>query len=160
MIVIGAPEERLALAKKWGANRVINIDELTDPARRKDLIFEMTGGRGPEIVIEASGVPAAFNEGLEIIQKGGRYLVLGQTSADTVPVAPGMITGKGITVIGSVSAAIPHFYKALQFIKNRQKKYPFADIVTTRYPLEEINDALANMASGKEIKPAIDNRDR
>jgi D-arabinose 1-dehydrogenase-like Zn-dependent alcohol dehydrogenase len=95
-----------------------------------------------------------------MMQKGGRYLVMGQTSAATIPVAPGIITGKGLTVVGSVSAAIPHFYKALQFIKNKRTKYPFANIVTTKYRLEQINDALANMASGMEIKPVIDNRGR
>lgn len=158
--VIGAPEGRLELAKKWGAGHVINIDKMKDAAERKDQVMALTHGRGPEVVIECSGAPAAFNEGLDMIQKGGRYLVLGQTSADTIPVAPGIITGKGLTVVGSVSAAIPHFYKALQFIKNKRTKYPFADIVTTKYPLEQINDALANMASGKEIKPVIDNRER
>ena len=42
----------------------------------------------------------------------------------------------------------PHFYKALQFIKNKRTKYPFANIVTTKYRLEQINDALANMGIG------------
>lgn len=160
IIVVGAPAGRLELAKKWGATQVINIDEAKDPARRKEQILALTNGRGPEVVVECSGVPAAFNEGLEMIQKGGRYLVLGQTSATTLPVAPGLITGKALTIIGSASAAIQHFYKALQFIKNNRTKYPFADIVTTKYRLEDINDALANMATGKEIKPVIDNRGR
>jgi threonine dehydrogenase-like Zn-dependent dehydrogenase len=150
----------LDLAKKWGASHVINIDDVKDPTQRKEQVLALTHGRGPEVVIECSGIPAAFNEGLDMIQKGGRYLVMGQTSAATIPVAPGIITGKGLTVVGSVSAAIPHFYKALQFITNKRTKYPFADIVTTKYHLEQINDALANMASGMEIKPVIDNRGR
>ena len=160
VIVIGAPAGRLELAKKWGASHVINIDDVKDPAQRKEQVLTLTHGRGPEVVIEGSGIPAAFNEGLDMIQKGGRYLVMGQTSANTIPVAPGIITGKGLTVLGSVSAAIPHFYKALQFIKNKRKKYPFAGIVTTKYRLEQINEALANMALGMEIKPVIDNRGR
>ncbi len=160
VIVIGAPKNRLDLAKAWGASEVINIDEMKDPKQRKEQVLALTEGRGPELVIEGSGVPAAFNEGLDMIQKGGRYLIIGQTSATTIPVAPGIITGKGLTLVGSVSAAIPHFYKALQFIKKRKEKYPFADIVTHKYRLEQINEALTNMASGVEIKPVIDNRDR
>jgi len=158
VIVVGAPQKRLELAEKWGARHVLNIEEISDPAARKEQILDLTHGRGPEVVVECSGVPAAFNEGLDVIQKGGRYLVLGQTSARTIPVAPGMITGKGLTVVGSVSAAIQHFYRALQFVKNNREKYPLADIVTTKYPLDKINEALANMASGEEIKPVIDNR--
>lgn len=160
VIVVGAPAGRLDLAKKWGASAVINIEEVTDPAARREQILALTNGRGPELVVEGSGVPMALNEGLDIIQKGGRYLVLGQSSAATIPVAPGMITGKGLTLIGSVSAAIQHFYKALQFIKHRRMKYPFADIVSHKYQLEQINEAFADMQSGKAIKPVIDNRGR
>jgi threonine dehydrogenase-like Zn-dependent dehydrogenase len=160
VIVIGAPDNRLELAKKWGANHTINIEEITEPAKRMEIVMDITDGRGPEVVIEGSGVPEAFNEGLDMIQKGGRYLVLGQSSAKTIPVAPGIITGKGLTVIGSISAAIQHFYKALQFIKNKREKYPFDEIVSTKYRLEEINEAFANMAAGKDIKPVIDNRNR
>jgi L-iditol 2-dehydrogenase len=160
VIVVGAPTGWLELAKRWGASHVINIDEVKDPGARKQQILALTNGRGPELVVEGSGVPMAFNEGLDLIQKGGRYLILGQSSAATVPVAPGMITGKGLTLIGSVSAAIQHFYKALQFIKARRAKYPFADIVSHKYQLEQINEAFADMQSGKAIKPVIDNRGR
>jgi hypothetical protein len=59
---------------------------------------------------------------------------------------------------GSVSAAIPHFYKALQFIKNKRTKYPLPTSSLTKYRLEQIIDAPANMALGIEIKPVIDNR--
>jgi threonine dehydrogenase-like Zn-dependent dehydrogenase len=160
VIVVGAPTGRLELAKKWGASEVINIEEVKDAAARRAQIMTLTNGRGPELVIEASGVPAAFVEGLDMIQKGGHYLVLGQSSAATIPVAPGIITGKGLTIIGSVSAAIQHFYKALQFIKTRRTKYLFGDIVSHKYQLEQINEAFADMHSGKAIKPVIDNRAR
>ena len=160
VIVVGAPANRLALAQKWGADHVINIEEVPDANDRKAQILELTDGRGPEVVIECSGVPMAFNEGLEMIQKGGRYLVMGQTSPHTISMAPGLVTGKGINIIGAAGASIPHYYQALQFIKNKRNKYPFADIVTHKFSLEDINEAYAIMASGAAIKPIIDNRDR
>jgi threonine dehydrogenase-like Zn-dependent dehydrogenase len=124
------------------------------------MILELTQGRGPENVVEATGVPAAFSEGLELIQKGGKYLILGQTSAVTTPIMPSRINEKALTIVGSISAHIVHFYKALQFIKTHRAKYPFADIVSGTYQLEEVNEALANMGSGREIKAVIDNRGR
>ena len=160
VIVIGAPETRLDLALKWGAHHVINIDKVKDPGRRKDAVLALTGGRGPEVVVECAGVPAAFGEGIDMIQKGGRYLVMGQTSAVTIPFAPGLVTGKGVTIVGASGASIPHYYKALQFLKNKRTKYPFGDIVTHKFRLEEVNEALAVMASGEAIKPVIDNRGR
>jgi len=159
-IVIGAPQARLDLAKRWGADHVINIEEIKTPTERKEVILDLTNGRGPEVVVEGSGVPTAFNEGIDFIQKGGRYLVLGQSSAGLTSFMPSLLTSKCLTIVGSASAAIPHFYKALQFIKNKRNKYHFADIVSNKYRLEQINEALANMAAGKEIKPVIDNRDR
>ena len=83
-----------------------------------------------------------------------------QTSAATIPVAPGIIVGKNLSVIGSASADITHVYRALLFIKNKRTKYPFADLVSNKYQLEQINEALANMEAGAEIKPVIDNRNR
>ncbi len=160
IIVVGAPQNRLELAKRWGADHVINIDEVKSAEERKEIILSLTQGRGPENVVEATGVPAAFAEGLEFIQKGGKYLILGQTSEGLTPIMPSRINGKALTIVGSVSAHIVHFYKALQFIKTHRDKYPFGDVVSGKYRLEEANEALANMASGKEIKSAIDNRGR
>jgi L-iditol 2-dehydrogenase len=160
IIVIGAPKNRLELAKRWGADHVIDIDEVTSAEDRRKMVLDLTHGRGPENVVEATGVPAAFAEGLELIQKGGKYLILGQTSAVTTPIMPSRINEKGLTIVGSVSAHIVHFYRALQFIKTNRQKYPLGEIVSGKYRLEDVNEALANMASGKEIKPVIDNRGR
>jgi len=160
IVVVGAPKSRLGLAKRWGADHVIDIDEVKSADDRSQMILDLTQGRGPENVVEATGVPAAFAEGLEFIQKGGKYLILGQTSAESTSIMPSRINEKALTVVGSVSAHIVHFYRALQFIKTNRRKYPFGDIVSGKYQLEQINEALANMASGQEIKPVIDNRSR
>jgi L-iditol 2-dehydrogenase len=158
VIVVGAPAGRLELATRWGATHTINIDEVRDAPARRDQILALTSGRGPEVVVECSGVPIAFNEGLDMIGKGGRYLVMGQTSATTIPMAPGVITGKGLDIVGGSGASIPHYYKALQFIKNKRHKYPFGEIVTHKFALEDIMKAYDVMASGVAIKPVIDNR--
>ena len=142
-IVVGAPQKRLDLAKKWGATDVINIDEIPDSSQRRNQILDLTDGRGPDVVVEASGVPVAFNEGLEMVRKGGRYLVIGQSSAGvTIPIAPAIIMYKGLDIVGSLSGMIRHFHTALQFIMNKRAKYTFADIVTNKYSLEQANDAL------------------
>ena len=156
IIVVGAPALRLDLAKKWGATEVINIEEMPDPAERKREILKLTDGRGPDIVVEASGVPAAFREGMDMVRRGGRYLVIGQTSMEAeIPVVPGVVMQKHLQIIGNSSATIGHYYTALQVIKNRRNKYPFADVVTNKYKLEQINEAVSAMKRGQEIKPVI-----
>lgn len=159
-IVIGAPKERLELAKKWGADHVINIEEVPDPAERKAIILSLTKNRGPELVVECSGFAPAFNEGIDMVQKGGRYLIIGQTSPTPITFTPYTILQKNLQIIGSGGAIINHFYKALEFIKSRKSDYSFGEIVSRKYRLEDINEALENMQAGREIKPVIDNRDR
>jgi len=156
IIVIGAPALRLDLAKKWGATEVINIEEEPDAAERNKKILQLTDGRGPDVVIEASGVPVVFREGMDMVRRGGRYLIIGQTSMEAeIPVVPGMVMQKHLQIIGNASATIGHYYKALQLILNRRKKYPFADIVTNKYKLDQINEAVSAMKRGQEIKPVV-----
>ena len=155
VIVVGAPAERLELAKEWGATHTIDIFEVTDAKKRLEMIREYTGGRGPEVVIEASGFPPAVEEGLEMIKKGGKYLILGQTSLKETTFIPHYILQKNLTVIGSGGAEIRHFYRAMQFIKSRQKKFDFGKMVSSKYCLNDINVAFANMKAGKDVKAAI-----
>jgi L-iditol 2-dehydrogenase len=156
IIAVGAPALRLELAKKWGATEVINIEEMPNPAERNQEILKLTDGRGPDIVVEASGVPAAFREGMDMVRRGGRYLVIGQTSMEAeIPVIPGLLMQKHLRIIGNASATIDHYYTALQLIQNQRNKYPFADIVTNKYNLDQINEAVSAMKNGREIKPVI-----
>ena len=157
MIVVGAPAtEALNLAKKWGADHVIDIEKIPDPAKRKEAILKLTDGRGPDIIVEASGALAAIREGMDIVRKGGRYVVIGQSSFTAeATFVPGLIMLKHLEIMGSTSATISHFYKAIEFIKNKRSRYNFASVVTTKYPLNQINEAIAAMMSGKEIKPVI-----
>ncbi|MGD0794556.1 MAG: zinc-binding dehydrogenase, partial [Dehalococcoidales bacterium] len=108
-----------------------------------------------DIVVEASGVPIAFGEGLDMIRRGGRYLVIGQTSPQTITMAPGTIVLKHLEIIGQCGAEISHYYQALQIIKNNRQKYPFGDIITHKYNLDQVNEAYASMEAGSNIKPAI-----
>jgi L-iditol 2-dehydrogenase len=156
VIVVGAPTLRLNLAKRWGADHVINIEEIPDAAQRRTAILKLTNGRGPDVVVEASGVPAAFREGMDIVRRGGRYLVIGQSSPSAEQsIIPGLFMLKHLEVIGNGSASISHFYKAIQFIKNKRNRYSFADLITNKYRLDQANEAILSMAAGKEIKPVI-----
>jgi len=156
VIVVGAPRKRLELAKKWGADHVMDVEEVPDSSQRLGEILELTEKRGADVVVEASGGRTAFKEGLEMVRKGGRYLVIGQGSLElTATMVPGRISMHHLEIIGNNSGLIGHYRKALQFIEDKQHKYQFADIVTNKYSLDQINDALAAMEAGKEIKPVI-----
>jgi len=152
-ISIGAPQARIALATKWGASHTINIEEVRDPRERIELVKKWTDGRGADLVIEAAGPPAAFEEGLEMVRRGGRFLVIGTTSGRSVQISPRRINKDMVEIIGVVSAHVAHFYKAMQFLQSN--RFNFADMITNRYPLADVNVALESMAALRDIKPAI-----
>jgi len=160
IIVIGAPANRLTLAKRWGATDTIDVDAVMEPEARLAMVLELTEGRGAQVAVECAGVPAAFNEGMDLLAKGGIYLVMGQTSTNPVEFSPNKLLAKQAVVLGSSSADITHYYRALKFIQRFRGTYPFAELITNTYKLEEINEALDNMQKGVDIKAAIDNRNR
>ena len=160
IIAVDAFDERLEFSKKWGATHTINLNEIKDPHERAEYVRSITNGIGAEVVIECSGVPAAFNEGLDYLAKGGTYLIMGQTSRRGVGVIPNDIMTKNACILGSGSADIRHFVKALKFIEAYREKYPFGELISTKYALEDLNGALASMLHGKDLKAAIDCRNR
>jgi L-iditol 2-dehydrogenase len=155
VIVLGAPAHRLAVAKRWGASDTIDIDEMPDPRGRRRLIREWTDGRGADIVIEVSGGASAFPEGIDIARRGGRYLVIGQVGDHQVSIAPRLVVEKQLTVIGVMSGNTEHYYKALQFLDHNRDRFGFAETLSNRYRLEQINDALEAMKGFREIKPLV-----
>ena len=155
IIVIGGPGPRLEVARRWGATHTLDIADEPDPAARAEIVREWTDGYGPDAVIEVSGAVSAFPEGLAMVRRGGRYLVVGQLHDREASIRPGEITRKHVRIIGSISASVAHYHRALQFIAHNWERFSWTDLISNRYPLEEINEAMRRMQRWEEIKPAI-----
>lgn len=156
VIVVGAPSQRLEVAKKWGASATIDISKIPDAMERHQMILDLTGKRGPDVIIEVSGAVSAVPEGLALIRSGGRYLLLGQTASHRVELQPSLITQRQVTVVGSFSGHGSEYWRALRFMEETREKYDFGLMLSGRYRLEEINEAINDMQSFKAIKPLID----
>lgn len=154
IIVIGSPAARLDMAREFGADECIPV-EGTTAAERLDRVLALTDGRGADIVMEFTGVPAAFNEGLQLARKGAKYLIVGQLGEGKTEIQPSMIVKKNINVIGSFSGDARSYSLALQFIDKHQKQFPFEKMITGRYKLDDVNLAMERMKSYQEIKPVI-----
>jgi L-iditol 2-dehydrogenase len=155
VIVIGGPGPRLDLARRWGADHTIDIAELPDPGERLEEVRHMTGGRGADAVIEVSGAPAAFGEGIGLLRAGGRFLVIGQIHGRSLPFDASSIVLKHAQVIGSLSASVDHYYAAMRFLSRRAGQFRWTDMISNHYVLDEVPAALSAMERQVEIKPAI-----
>jgi threonine dehydrogenase-like Zn-dependent dehydrogenase len=156
VIVIGAPRRRLEMAKRFGADHVVDLDHVRTPAERIALIRELTHGYGADVVLECVGLPPAVVEGMEMCRDGGKYLVLGHyCDAGSVAWNPHVVTRKQLSIFGSWSSEPRHMKMAIGFLAATRKQFPFAEMVSHRFSLEKTNEALAVSASGEAAKCAI-----
>lgn len=155
VIIMDGVKERLELAKRFGADTVININEVNTLEEREKLVKELTDGRGVELALEVTGFAGAFEEGLHHLAVMGRYVVIGiNSTAVSAAVSPGYITRKALTVYGVVRYLPEYLYKSLQFLDKYQDKYPFNDFSERTFALEELEEAL-NLSADKKITRAI-----
>ena len=79
VICVGAPESpRLALARRFGAEATVNIDEFQTPDARIKRIRDIVGGFGADLVMDCTGHPSAGPEGIEFLRDGGSDVEMGQ----------------------------------------------------------------------------------
>lgn len=154
-IVIGDPADRLELARSWGATDTLSVSDHPTPESRVEAITELTDGAGAEIVMEFSGARTAFKEGLAMVRRGGRFLVAGQVGPHTVEFEPTAITRGHIRIIGSFSASEAEYWRALEFMSDTQDKFDFDRLLSNRYELDKVTEALRGMQGLSEIKPVI-----
>jgi L-iditol 2-dehydrogenase len=154
IIAIGAPDERLAIARRWGAGETISIEEYDAPARLEE-VMRLTDGHGADVLFEASGGRGAVPEGLNMAARTGRYVLIGATGAGTQEIEPHRIINKGLTVLGSFSGDIDSFDKAMRFMVANPGGVNWQEVIGRRYPLEGLTEALTEMREMRDIKPVI-----
>ena len=100
-----------------------------------------TGGRGADAVLVAVAHPAVVTEALQAARPGGRVLLFAANDPVTRIEFPAAAVGiDEKEILGSYSAAVDLQEAAAELILH--KKLPVMDIVTHRFPLDRIQEAL------------------
>ena len=156
VILIGAPEARLGLGATLGADVGLDL-AATSAAERVAAVRDATGGRGADVVIEASGNPQAVREGFDVLRDGGTYVVAGHyTDAGEVPLNPHIdINRKHAIIKGQWGTDFHHLVGALRLLGRHRDRLPFASVIGGRYTLEEAGQALEDVAELKVTKAII-----
>lgn len=159
IIAIGAPADRLELATKLGATMTLNLEATTEE-ERQTLIREVTGGRGPDIAIEAAGSAWAVEEGLALVRDGGRYVIAGHyTNAGPSSInAHEQINRKHLEIRGCWGSEAGHFLRALSILDRHASALPFREIGTKVYGLGDLNQALSDAEAMRLPKALVDPR--
>ena len=156
VIVIDGIAERLELARAFGADELIHMEEYRTPKERLKRVRELTNRKGAEVVVELVGFPQVMEEGLNMLARGGRYLEIGNVSpGNTFELDPAMLVYNSRTIAAVIFYGPDTLKKALDFLSRTRDKYPFEKILSRTYPLEEIDKAFEEQDKGLVSRSAI-----
>lgn len=160
VLAIGAPADRLALARQMGADETFDL--ATSPAERLERVHALTGGHGADVVIEAAGSARAVEEGLNLVRDGGRYVIAGHyTNAGPSTInAHEQINRKHLEIRGCWGSEPTHFVRALDVLAQHAARIPWRAIGAKVYALDELNEALADAEAMKLPKALVAPRRR
>jgi alcohol dehydrogenase len=152
IVMIDTDANRLAAARALGATRILDASKETVVER----VMELTDGLGADVVIEAVGVPAAFDTCQAIVAPGGRIANVG-VHGKAVELHLERLWSHNITLTTRLvdTAATPMLMKLVESGKLR----PSA-LVTHRFPLGEVMkayDVFGNAAKERALKVVLAN---
>ena len=153
IIAVDGIPERLAIAKRLGADMTVNYRE-RDPV---EFIRELTGGRGADVAIEALGTPQTFESALRAIRPGGVLSSLGVYSGKLTMPLDAFAAGLGDHRV--VMTLCPGGKERMRRLLNvvASGRVDLRPLVTHRFPLDRIAEAYDLFAHQRDgvLKVAI-----
>lgn len=154
VIGIDCLPERLDLGLAMGCAKVINFGT-TDPVA---ALKGMTGGIGVDAVYESSGSMVAQRQAMEAAAIHGKICMVGFNGpmSQRADAAPSLYTliSKELTLMGSSIMPKQHHFEIIDFL--RKKHIDLEAMITHRFPLERIEEAMRLFDTGKTGKVVID----
>lgn len=137
IIAVDGNNDRLAMAKKLGADITLNFTEVDVV----DEIMKITGGRGVDSSIEALGLQSTFEQCLKILKPGGTLSSLGVYSEDLVIPMVHFASGLGDHTIRT--ALCPGGKERMRRLMNviESGRVDLSEMVTHTYALDDIVEA-------------------
>jgi threonine dehydrogenase-like Zn-dependent dehydrogenase len=129
-IGIDIDESKLSIASKAGAAHT--IDTRTESLHER--LAELTNGRGPDVVIEAIGLPQTFRAAVEEVAFTGRVVYIGYAK-EPVAYETRLFVQKELDIQGSRNALPEDFHQVIRMLEGH--RFPVVDAVSVVAPLEE-----------------------
>lgn len=153
VLVVARRLEQIDRAMMLGADEGILLGESSALIKE---VRSRTGGRGSDVVIEATGHPDAWELATHLVRKGGTINFFGGCPAGTkVGLDTSLLHYSEITCKGSFHHTPHHIRRALQFIANGN--VTAEHLVNHEEPLSHLPQVLSDLAHGRngQVKTAI-----
>ncbi|HTU30308.1 MAG TPA: NAD(P)-dependent alcohol dehydrogenase [Solirubrobacteraceae bacterium] len=138
VIVVDPSEKALALAGEMGADTTVRVDGHS----HVDTVREMTDGLGAEAIIDFVGEKGAIEDGIEMIRDGGFYYVIGYGENIDIPTID--VISREISFIGNLVGTYADLAELMTLTAEGK-----VTLHTSTYPLDAINDAMADLDGGR-----------
>jgi NAD+-dependent secondary alcohol dehydrogenase Adh1 len=138
IIVVDPNEKALALAKELGADHTVKVEG----SSHIETVQELTDGMGAEAIIDFVGEKGAVEDGVAMIQDGGFYYVIGYGQNIDIPTID--VISREISFIGNLVGTYIDLQDLMTLTAQGQ-----VTLHTTTYPLDAINDAMADLDNGR-----------
>lgn len=152
VIVTDMAESRLELAGKLGVHKTVRVGGEEDSA--EEVRKATDGGRGADVVIEATGLIDVWETSVKMARKGGLVLLFGGTrSGSILHVDATLLHYSQITIKGVFHTTPRHVKTALELLK--MGVISSEDFIQHEFPLEKLEEAILEHAAQKVIKNCI-----
>ncbi len=156
VILLGGPAHRLGTGQSLGADHVLDIG-ITSFDQRLGAVRELTGGRGADVTIEAAGEPEAVSQAMAVTRDAGTVVIAGQyTDAGDVSINPhALLNKKHLDVRGCWGTDLSHLYRAIGVMAKHHRRFPWTEMISREYSLDEAEEALRDVQSLSVTKALI-----
>ncbi len=158
IIAVDGEQKRLDFAKKMGATGFVNFKDHKGTEALAEAVKEAFGGYYADFGFQCTGSPIAHANIYKFIRSGGGLCELGFfINGGDASINPHFdICAKEITTVGSWVYTLRDYATTFDFLKRAKAiGIPVHELITHKYPLSEINEALNTNLKMEGLKIAI-----
>ena len=160
IVAVDGNEKRLAFAREMGADSTVNFKDYNGIEALTDGVKNAFGGYLADFAFQCTGSPAAHSNIYKFIRNGGGLCELGFfINGGDATINPHFdICAKEITTVGSWVYTLRDYATTFDFLKRAKAiGLPMQKLITHKFPLDKINEALQTNLSMQGLKIAIVN---
>ena len=161
IVAVDGEEKRLSFAKEMGADHTVNFKDHKGIEALTEAVKDAFGGYYADFAFQCTGSPIAHSNIYKFIRNGGGLCELGFfINGGDATINPHFdICAKEITTVGSWVYTLRDYATTFDFLKRAKAiGLPMEKLITHKYPLSEINEALQTNLKMEGLKIAIVNK--
>ena len=162
IVAVDGNDQRLEFAKRMGANNTVNFMNHKGIDALAGAVNDAFGGYPADFAFQCTGAPVAHSNIYKFIRNGGGLCELGFfINGGDATINPHFdLCSKEITLVGSWVYTLRDYATTFDFLKRAIAiGLPIKELITHRYGLDEMNEAMATNIAQKGLKIAYINKD-